>query len=124
MILTVFSLCSAEDRLELQQCYGKKETDQVAAVRAIFAKYDVEGVYQHYKESTLEEIRKLIESSDLDSRLTAILRILTRKLFGCEISFVCSNNHKNPHIQQAYSSSSVFLFLLFLLATRPGRPPP
>lgn len=81
VILTVFSMCSEEDRRELEQHYGKKSSEDVRIVKRLFRKYDVEFRYVQYEETTLQRIRAIL-SSFPERRFVPFMEVFTRTLFG------------------------------------------
>ncbi|TKA67365.1 Farnesyl pyrophosphate synthase [Cryomyces minteri] len=54
----------ASQRAVLQACYGRKDKDAEARVKAIFAELHLDSVYQQYEEERVAEIRGMIDAVD------------------------------------------------------------
>ena len=52
--------CSAEDMAKFKRHYGKHDKEDVAAVKALYAKAGMEATYHAYEEATYAEITQLI----------------------------------------------------------------
>ena len=81
VVLTVLSMCSEEDRLAIQQHYGKKEKEDVQVVKAVFSKYDVKSCFLRYEENALQRIRVIL-SSFPEKRFVPFMQYFTETLFG------------------------------------------
>lgn len=80
VILTVFSLCSEEDKEALKELYGKSDP---RPVKAIYAKYDVESEFRRFEDEALEKTREILASESFpDDRLKPLFNALIEKLFG------------------------------------------
>lgn len=80
VILTVFSLCSEEDREALKELYGKSDP---RPVKAIYAKYDVESEFRRFEDEALRKTREILASASFpDARLKPFFDALIEKLFG------------------------------------------
>ena len=83
MILTALSMCTKEEEEELKQNYGKKESGCITRVREIFARYDIYSKYKAYEQSTMELVKREIESDQFPvPELIPVFRLLMEKLFG------------------------------------------
>ncbi|KAK5149092.1 hypothetical protein LTR04_000092 [Oleoguttula sp. CCFEE 6159] len=54
----------ASQRAVLQACYGRKDNDAEARVKAVFAELHLDSVYQQYEEQRVAEIRGMIDAVD------------------------------------------------------------
>lgn len=80
VILTVFSLCSEEDKKILKEMYGKSDP---RPVKEIYAKYDVESEFMRFETETLQKTREILMSKTFpDARLVPFFNALVVKLFG------------------------------------------
>lgn len=80
VILTVFSMCSEEDKEALKKLYGKSDPQPV---KAIYAKYDVESEYRRFEDEALKKTKEILASDSFpDARLRPLFKALIEKLFG------------------------------------------
>ena len=56
--------CSPEQRLILDENYGRKDDAREAKVKQLFHELDLQGLYSEYEEKRVGEIRKLIAQVD------------------------------------------------------------
>ena len=76
-------MCTKEEEEELKQNYGKKDSVCISRVREIFARYDIRSKYKSYEQSTLELVKKEMDSDQFPiPELIPVFRLLMDKLFG------------------------------------------
>ena len=74
---------SAEQRAVLEKHYGRKEAEDVAAVKKVYADLGLKSVFEAFERESHASLRKLIGEEE-DARMTAVYEWLLGKIYKRE----------------------------------------
>ncbi|KAJ3276925.1 Farnesyl pyrophosphate synthetase [Borealophlyctis nickersoniae] len=64
LIVQALDRASPEQRKILDECYGRKDAEKVAAVKRVYSEIDIPAIYHKYEEESYQRISALIEKVD------------------------------------------------------------
>lgn len=70
-------MCTPAERKEFQDNYGVKDPEKVARVKALYAKYEMEKVFEEYEASAYKEITEQIRNLSHPGLCTAFANLLS-----------------------------------------------
>ncbi|KAF3401964.1 Farnesyl pyrophosphate synthase [Penicillium rolfsii] len=82
--LTVFELCSSEQKAVLSLCYGRQEMRKEARAKDVFCQVDIQGVFKRFEMVELNNLEKQIdqiggEHGSLKDALRSVLLKISRR---------------------------------------------
>lgn len=82
--LTVFELCSSEQKAVLSLCYGRPDMGKEARAKDVFCQVDIEGVFRNFEMAELDNLEKRIdqiggEHGPLKDVLWSVLEKISRR---------------------------------------------
>ena len=81
LVVQALSRASEDQRKLLESFYGRKEPENVAAVKKLYRDLDLESVYRQYEEQSFKEISNMIEQVDESVMPKAVFMDFAKRIY-------------------------------------------